>query len=255
MSTVTRDSEPKFSWVTDLGVSLDIVTRAEEGGVDLRHDRSVHAAHAGNPGWFCAPTSIVRGVSVANGVLELRHGAAQYCRKSAVGGATVGWNVILTVGDGSTAIASLRHESLSFGGRWHVSANEGADPEDFDVSLEGVLGDARVPLPIGRIVGRCLVEELGLVCAPEALEDVTRAVGLFKVGANLGVLFHVRGEQLGWDADTVFRAHKSALDAWEGVPTALDLSAEGLRSLADPSGWTPWALPCFEELVLQGVLA
>lgn len=170
---------------------------------------------------------------------------APYCRgRAGVDGARpIGWNFVLTVDDGSRVVVTFRHPSLASGGRWHLSANEGAEPRDITF-VDGLPGH----LHIGRIAGRALREELGLVVDTQRLQDTVTVRGVFEIHLGLGVFAHIPGERLGITSMQVLDAHASTPDGWEGRPLVVELEESALVALAPSAGWTEWGLPCLKVL-------
>lgn len=219
------------------------------------HDAQRHEDFAQRPGMFCGPTASVIAVDVAASASRIHTRAMPYCRRvphdGEVPGApsaqipfTLGWNVTISVGAGdSTFMVAHRSAALRNGGRWHVSANEGAEPGDLPVS--GTVATA-------MIAARALREELGLVVDLDELTPVTVAHTLFTVpgDVSLGVGIHVRLGQLGVTAGDVRSAHAGAVDAWEIDALAeVGASSGALRRFAPPERWTPWAGVCFAGAV------
>jgi len=213
--------------------------------LELPHDESFHTAIAHDPRRHCGQMALVSALHISQQNVALEWVEAPYCRgRNGVGGARpIGWNFVLTVDDGTRAVVSFRHPSLASGGRWHLSANEGAEPRDITF-----VDECPERLHMGRIAARALYEELGLTVDAERLQDIVMARGVFEIRLGLGVFAHIPGEELAITTEQVLDAHRNAPDGWEGGPTVVDLTAHALAVLAPPSGWTEWGLPCLKAL-------
>lgn len=217
----------------------------------LAHDRDRHAALLARPGGFCGQSAAVTALAVGASRAVLRTSPMPYCAATApravVPGRpgravpfTLGWNVTVSVGDeDGTLIVARRHESLSAGGRWHVSANEGAEPHD--------LPDAG-RVDVTAVTARALHEELGVDVSWDELAPVTTAHSVFVVDgtAALGVAIHVTLGALGWTVDDVRASHRGAVDGWEASAlAAVPARTDAVAAFAADGGWTPWAPVCF----------
>lgn len=211
--------------------------------VDLDHDPAFHAQIADDPRRFCVPLAVITDLSITDRSASVTWCPIPYCCRTSERYRTLGWNFVLTVDDGNRVVVTRRHPSLSSGGLWHLSANEGAEPKDFASPAHP--GDR---LGVGQITARALREELGLDADPAHLDELVSLRGLFAVSGGLGALLHVPGEKLGWTGDQVLRSHAEAPDGWEGEPVIVDRSRGAFEALAPSSGWTAWGLPCLWAL-------
>ena len=242
-ANVEAESTP-FRWLVPPTKSLTLLA-GTCAPLELAHDELFHAEIAGDPRRHCGPIALVSALDVSAHLVTSEWVSAPYCRgRGGVGEARpIGWNFVLTVDDGSRAVVTLRHPSLASGGRWHLSANEGAEPRDITFT------DERLGLlHVGRIAARALREELGLSVDAQRLQDVVTVRGVFEIHLGLGVFMHIPGERLDITSAQVFYAHPNAPDGWEGNPTVIDLTESSLIALAPQSGWTEWGFPCLRVL-------
>lgn len=225
-----------FTWLTAPDGALQLTV---SGRRDLaaEHDPIEHAKIDADRRRFCGDLAVVTSLECEPHTARIEWAPVPYCRRRSGHYRTIGWNFLVTVDDGSSVVVTFRDKALTSGDRWHVSANESAEPGDFaQVNLSG-------ELPVGAVTARALREELGLSADEQKLTQATVPFALFRVGENLGVYFHVRGELLGWSGAHVLEVHAHARDGWEGAPRIAQLSPNGFAALAQPSGWTEWSLP------------
>jgi hypothetical protein len=195
------DGQPTFRWLTPPTEFLTLVS-GRCVTLDLPHDQAFHAEIIDDPRRFCGQVALNSSLDLSGNRVELEWVAAPYCRARAgiSESRTLGWNFVLTVDDGNQAVVAFRHPSLAGGGRWHLSANEGAEPQDI------AFADERLGLlHVGRIAARALYEELGLVVDDDRLQEVVEVRGVFEADSGIGVFIHVPGERFGITAAASLR--------------------------------------------------
>jgi hypothetical protein len=106
-------------------------------------------------------------------------------------------------------------------------------------------------LCVGEVAARAVYEELGVRWDEAELADATRTVAVFSADGDVGVLFHIRGEDLGWSGEMVLTSHRTAPDRWEGDPYISEFSCEALLRLGEMEEWTAWSLPSLLHLASE----
>lgn len=211
-----------------------------------QHHTQTHDQLTADPRRFCSPTAVVTDIDVTDPARPvLTWQPLPYCTKvahshnsrlGAEGWWTLGFNLTITVGDSNSRLLVARRSSqLTFGGRWHVPVNEGAEPGD----LAGHQIDPRLP------VQRGLQEELGLAL-PDQVTPVLHQLFVAAPGA-LAAAVHVPLGGAGVNADDVHKSHAAADDGWElETLQVVECTPDAVTELEGE--WVPWAPHCFTSM-------
>ena len=158
---------------------------------------------------------------------------------------TIGWALTVLVGPTcQDLILGWRNPLMHAGSQWVCAVGEGPEPHDFPTTTG--------PLDLATAATRGLAEELGIRIPPDTLRPHLE-LSCLAIGRHGGLAagITVNLGHLGYTADDVLTAHRTAPDRWEAELAVIPGVKRNPHTLDQFTPWNPISRACTEQALAR----